>query len=183
MPFASLSNIPKWKIWFAGGGAVFAAALLYVYFCGMLAGNLTHSMGGKVYLLLDPFPRMKGMAVAFTPPRGFNPELPFVKRIVGVGGDVISHDGRMVLLNGEPVAFARERTEGGDPLEMVAPGVIPEGAIFALGDAGNSFDSRFAWVGLIPRERVLGAGFALPFAPSARAADYFEDRREGANAD
>ncbi len=166
------ADVPLWRKAVAGAGALVLCLVLYLYSFGMLAGNLTRSMEANVYLLLDPFPRWRGLVIGFDAPAGFNPELPFVKRIVGVPGDMIGHDGRMVLLNGAPVAFAREHTEGGDVLDMIAPGVIPEGFYFVLGDAPESFDSRFAWVGLIPEARVRGTGFALPFAPSARAADF-----------
>ena len=151
-----------------------ALPVAFIAFCGSLAANLTASMPSNVYLVLDPFPKFPGLVAAFSPPQGFNPELAFIKRIAGVPGDVVGvdEDKREVSINGHVVAWAKPFTSGGDRLEMIEPGVIPPDHFFMLGDLDPSFDSRFAWVGLIHRDRIYGAGFGVPFAPSARKSDY-----------
>lgn len=158
----------------AGLALLPAIPIAFIGYCGSLAANLTTSMPSNVYLVLDPFPKLAGLAAAFSPPRGFNPELAFIKRIAGVPGDVVGVDEatREVSINGEVVAWAKPFTSGGDRLDMIEPGVIPPDHFFMLGDLDPSFDSRFAWVGLIHRDRIYGAGFGVPFAPSARKSDY-----------
>ena len=52
---------------------------------------------------------------------------PFVKRIVGVAGDVVTVDGRDVFINGHHVGRARTHTFDRRPLEPIAPTAIPPG--------------------------------------------------------
>ena len=85
--FAGWRELPLWKKAFCVGCAGVVALTVFVFERGMLAGNLTASMNANVYLLLDPFPRRRGMPIGFEAPKGFNKEFPFVKRIVGVSGD------------------------------------------------------------------------------------------------
>lgn len=148
---------------------------IYTFLFGMIVGNLTHSMMGNVYVLYPHWPLSNGTVVAFEAAKGFNPELPFIKRIAGSEGDEIAVKGRDVFINGRHVAFAKTHTPGGDALKIIASGVIPADHFFVLGDIEPSFDSRFEWVGLIPRDQIIGGGFELPFAPSARAADYLDN--------
>lgn len=173
------AEIPRWRKAGVALCALGAVAGLATYFDGALVGNVTRSMPANVYLVYEHAPKIKGLPAAFTPPVGFNPDAPFLKRIAGAPGDLIETDpeNRLVYLNGKLVAFAKRRTEGGDPLEMIAPGVIPEGRYFMLGEHRESFDSRFAWVGLIEETDIVGVGFGLPFGPSARPADYEEETR------
>ena len=70
-----------------------------------------------------------------------------------------------VLLDGAPVARAKSRARDGRPLEAVAPGTVPPGRFYLHADHRDSHDSRYAEIGLVPRERILGRAFALPDIP------------------
>ena len=57
------------------------------------------------------------------------------------------------------------RARDGRPLERIAPGVIPPDRYFVFAEHADSHDSRYAEVGLVPRDRILGRAMALPDIP------------------
>lgn len=87
--------------------------------------------------------------------------LPMFKRVAGLPGDVISVEARVVSVGGVRIGLAKPHTLTGVPLDPIAPGVIPEGYLFAQADSPDSFDSRYAQSGLVPQARVLGVAHAL----------------------
>jgi signal peptidase I len=90
----------------------------------------------------------------------FNPttdtSIPFVKRVVAIGGDRVEvRDGRL-LVNGEEANYpeARESTLPQSP-QVQYPYTVPAGQFFALGDnRAASSDSRS--FGAQPNERIIG---------------------------
>jgi signal peptidase I len=89
-------------------------------------------------------------------------EQDFIKRIVGVGGDVVQGRGGRVFVNGEPIAepYLTEGTQVSDfgPIE------IPSGMLFVMGDnRGHSDDSRN--YGPIDESQIVGRGFILIWPP------------------
>lgn len=81
---------------------------------------------------------------------------PFFKRVRGVPGDVITVQGRIVLVNGEPVGVAKTHAHDRHPLAPIAPMVIPAGHYYVQGTSPDSFDSRYHESGLVRSEQVLG---------------------------
>jgi conjugal transfer pilin signal peptidase TrbI len=47
------------------------------------------------------------------------------------------------------------------PLELIAPQVIPPGQLYVLGTHRDSYDSRYARVGLIKQNDVIGKAIPL----------------------
>ena len=91
--------------------------------------------------------------VIFKPP--FAPDQPdYVKRLIGLPGDVLEiHDGA-VWINGQRLAenYTLGRTE---PYDFKGPYTVPPKCYFVMGDnRTNSYDSRF-W-GCVPREDIIG---------------------------
>jgi conjugal transfer pilin signal peptidase TrbI len=81
---------------------------------------------------------------------------PFFKMIAGVPGDRITVVGRSVSINGIPVGIAKTHAHDRQPLEPIAPTVIPPDRFYVRGTSPDSFDSRYAGAGLIRRAQVIG---------------------------
>lgn len=125
--------------------------------------NATDSLPHWAFLLEKKRPASAGDLIFFRPPPselllthfGEGEQL-FGKHVLGVGGDVVTVAGRAVLINGRQVAVAKTTSKRGVPLEVVAPQTIPFDCFFVGTDHPDGFDSRYAAIGIICRDRVLG---------------------------
>ena len=131
--------------------------------------SMEHTLEPEQYVLVDKLtPRFdtynRGDIVVFTPPDDWaqEAETPFIKRVIGVGGDKVEiHDGS-VYINGtkleEDYLFAA--APGDPPQPTTVPGdqdswTIPEGEYFLMGDhRQNSADSRA--FGPVEASHVIG---------------------------
>jgi signal peptidase I len=88
----------------------------------------------------------------------------FVKRVVGLPGDVIAVRGGHVVRNGVRAAEPFAAACGGGPECDLDPIVVPRGHYFLMGDnRGNSDDSRY-W-GPVARDQVIGHAVATYWPP------------------
>lgn len=101
--------------------------------------------------------------IIFKPP--FDPTQPdYVKRVIGLPGDVVDIRDGAVWINGKRLyeKYTLGESEPATPGQAPSgyevtkfPYRVPENCYFAMGDnRGNSFDSRF-W-GCVPRKDILG---------------------------
>ena len=120
------------------------------------------------YVLVDRLtarwsPYARGQVVVFRPPAGVTDRKdPFIKRVIGVGGDTVEVREGQVLVNGvaldEPYLYRDdagivEPTDAGDQTRWV----VPEDDLFVMGDHRQvSDDSRI--FGPIPVSSVIGRG-------------------------
>jgi signal peptidase I len=130
---------------------------------------------------------VRGDVMVFRKPT--DPSVVLIKRLVGLPGDTIRVVGSQIYVNGtaneivpgelysgpksELYSFSRvgeERFDGvrhAIMLDPVRPGLdgewrVPEGHFFMMGDnRNNSRDSRFADVGFVPEENVIGKAEAI----------------------
>lgn len=91
---------------------------------------------------------------------GANPA-PFAKIAVGLPGDLVTRRGVNVLVNGERIASLKTTTKRGDPLVPGPVGEVPKGCVFAATAHKDGFDSRYAHIGFVCRDRLVGTGRAI----------------------
>jgi signal peptidase I len=113
------------------------------------------------YVLVDKLtPRFDtykhGDIVVFMPPNAAEGSIPFIKRVVGVGGDVIDIREGHLFVNDqeldEPYVYPGQTTE---PTGGQDHFVVPKGDLFVVGDhRENSSDSRV--FGPIRQDSVIG---------------------------
>lgn len=130
-----------------------------------------------------------GDVIVFNDP--VNPDVLFIKTVVGVPGDHISYLNKQLLINGKPVpqTLLRSVLEPNDsqtepvteyvsqlgqhqhhiyqmpwrPADDFKDIVIPAGEYFVMGDnRDNSDDSRY-W-GLVPEQNIVGKGWRIVFS-------------------
>jgi signal peptidase I len=124
-----------------------------------------------VYHLHEP---RRGDVVVFRYPR--DPDVVFIKRIVGVPGDVLEvRDGRLYVNGERPREPYVHRTSGRadptvaqaaiagstlhDPWSLAEPYRVPGDEYFVMGDNRTDSDDSRDW-GTVPRAAIVGEGLA-----------------------
>jgi len=113
--------------------------------------------GKRVLPIREP---KRGDVVIFKYPP--DPSQDFIKRLVGMPGDVIEIRDKKVYVNGELYKEPKEiHTDpnilpaSAGPRDQFGPVTVPEGSYFMMGDnRDESYDSRF-W-GFVKKEDILG---------------------------
>jgi conjugal transfer pilin signal peptidase TrbI len=130
--------------------------------------NASQSLPNWAFLVeLGRFPA-RGDYVLFDPGRdtlvirhfGSLPR-PFAKIAYGLPGDRITRFGNSVAVNGAPVAQLKPLTRQGEVLVPGPLGIVPKACVFAGSPHRDGFDSRYAAIGFICRDRLLGTGKAI----------------------
>lgn len=107
-------------------------------------------------MLFDGELPQRGDVVIFKYPK--DPDVDFIKRIVGIPGDVIEVRNKQLYRNGVALQEDYIRVDEPDRLipgrDFFGPVTVPDGAYFVMGDnRDNSMDSRF-W-GFVPKEDII----------------------------
>jgi signal peptidase I len=148
----------------------------------ILQVSMEHTLEPGQYVLVDKLsPHFsdykRGDVIVFEPPAGIQEDgqnIPFIKRVVAVGGDTVEVKDGTVWVNGaklsEPYIFEGQST---DPITGQTVWKVPSGYLFVMGDhRQESQDSRA--FGPIAKSTVIGRawvrywGGAFGFVQSAR---------------
>ena len=155
---ARTARVLRWL--FAG---LFVIAAMWALSCFVLIGfNMTDSLPGYAYVVITSHQPAKHELVAFRPPpNDFYRHGWFIKYVKGVPGDVVRWDGRRFAINGHPLGVAKRRSEHGIALDRGAEGRIPPNQYFVWSAHVDSFDSRYAQIDLVARDRIIGRAYRL----------------------
>ena len=110
----------------------------------------------KLAYKLSPIQRQD--VIVFLFPR--NPEQEYIKRVIGLPGDEVVVAEKQVRVNGEPLD---------EPYVMQPPAysgswVVPEGAVFVLGDNRNNSSDSHNW-GPVPFDDIVGKAVLIYWPP------------------
>jgi signal peptidase I len=167
----------------------------------LLVDKLSYSPAGPISKHLLPYTEPKrGDIIVFRWPIDISQN--YVKRVIGVPGDHIHLQNKVVFLNGRPLTnepyiqhsdptpreyrdnFPKDPwTESGlvsdraqkmlDEHLVNGEVVVPPGSYFAMGDnRDNSLDSRY-W-GFVPRENIIGKPLLIFWSYDAPTADWVD---------
>ena len=121
---------------------------------------------GKYLKLRDP---ARGDVIVFEFPgdsdKPYFERRDFIKRVIGLPGDVVEVKAKKVYINGEPFTLPAEKHKDDDTIPAVAsprdftgPIKVPADSYFVMGDNRDySFDSRF-W-GFVDKSKIKGMAF------------------------
>ncbi|TAG49794.1 MAG: hypothetical protein EAZ30_02865 [Betaproteobacteria bacterium] len=132
-----------------------------------LLPNASNSLGVSWFVVRLHEPVAREHFVAFRAPNnGLYPEsLWWVKRVVGVGGDVVTRRDDTYFVNGREMGVARRSGQTGRAMELLS---VPESGrvlgineLFVMGDHPYSFDSRYAAIGVVDRNATIGRAHAI----------------------
>ncbi len=116
----------------------------------------------RVLVFREP---QRGDVVVFKYPQ--DPDRDFIKRVIGIGGDVVEGRNKIVYVNGkalnEPYIQHTDndiRSIGMDVRDNFGPLYVPKGKLFVMGDnRDQSYDSRY-W-GFVDLNAVKGKAFII----------------------
>ncbi len=137
--------------------------------------SMEPSLHNNELILVDKWPYLfqspaRGDVIVFVAPP--NPTQDYIKRVIGLPGDVISIHGDTVIVDGTTLdeTYIDPQNQG-NPYSSFSNRVVPPNAYFVLGDnrAGSS-DSR-DW-GCVPRQNIIGRA-AIVYWPLSESNDGF----------
>lgn len=104
----------------------------------------------------------RGDIIVFKYPE--DPSRDFIKRVIGVEGDIIEEKNKIVYVNGkplnEPYVQHTDNSVGIEPRDNFGPYLVPKNKLFVMGDnRDQSYDSRY-W-GYVDMKDVKGKAFII----------------------
>jgi signal peptidase I len=102
-------------------------------------------------------PPARGEIVVFDPPEqlldyGYAPDKAFIKRVIGLPGDMLEVKDGQVFLNNQPLV---EDYVAEAPTYQLQPVQVPEEQVFVMGDNRNNSNDSHIW-GFLPQQNIIG---------------------------
>jgi signal peptidase I len=139
----------------------------------LLVNKFVYGIHSGLFEKLLPYrPLKRGDVIVFKYPK--DPDVAYVKRLIGLPGDRVEITGRTVSINGK--ALVENYTQFIDPGSAFEPNRmydVPQGQYFAMGDnRDNSQDSRF-W-GFVPRDNIIGKALIIYWSYETPREEYLQ---------
>lgn len=164
------SHISEVALWALEIVLAIVLAAMVVYCFGTRVTVVGQSMAGTlqngeqvlmnriVYKLIEP----KANDLIIFLPNGNENSHYYIKRVIAVPGDTVQIMDGKVYVNGEPFQEVIENSYIENGLLAEEPVTVEEGEYFVLGDnRGNSEDSRYANIGNVQEEYILGKAWFI----------------------
>lgn len=123
--------------------------------------NHTPSHSAKYFLIYKTKNVKKGDLITFKSPETGIYRDTFTKKIMGVAGDVVSVRGQEILVNNIALGKIKSKSKTGAILHPIATQQITKGKYFVWSDNIDSFDSRYAEIGLIHESDIYGVAYPI----------------------
>ena len=150
-----------------GVGALFALSGFWALHNLRLTLNGSSSLPDNAFIMWAwPQWIWRGAVIAAEPPAAYRAQFEgfyFTKRVVGLPGDRVTHEGDSVCVGGSCFELAERN---GQPFaEPLEEGVIAAGMYAAFGTSPDSLDSRYGTVGLFRAEQIVAVGLGTNLVP------------------
>lgn len=130
--------------------------------------NASDSLPNWAFYMTRGADPKRGDYISFVAPRnalvvshfGAKPPM-FAKIVYGMPGDMVTHSGGQVLINGKRVGQTKPFSKRGEPLLAGPTGVIPQGCYYAGTPSKDGFDSRYAAIGFVCSAQIFGTGVPI----------------------
>jgi conjugal transfer pilin signal peptidase TrbI len=125
--------------------------------------NNTESLDNKVFFVeKNKIPKQGDFVVFKKNTNGILPDgTQFIKKIAGISGDLVEHKNGKVYINYQALGEIKPNTQSGKSLQFGYVGIIPDEFYFAYTTHPRSFDSRYAQLGLIHENEIIGVATPL----------------------
>lgn len=130
--------------------------------------NLSDSLDGRVFLIEKGRQPRPGdyAAFLFAGDRPFERDTRLLKQIAGEVGTLVTtapHQGGGMdfFVDGRFVGTAKSRANAGYSLTPGPTGTIPAGYFYMMAPHPDSFDSRYALLGWVSQEQIMGRAIRL----------------------
>jgi len=125
-----------------------------------IAVNLSPSLPQQVFLIEKGKPPQRGDLVAFRW-QGHGKPVTFVKILTGLPGDTVHRVDRTYFVDSTAVGVTKTHSLKGAPLALGPAGTLPPGRYYVSAPHPDSLDSRYALVGWIAQDQIIGKAHAL----------------------